>query len=516
MQQTANPGLMETVSVYDIDSGTWYNQPTTGQAPPALTQGCTVVASAQDNSSYNIYWYGGFNGIDSTKPFSDDVWVLSVPSFMWTKVYSGNITHGRAGHKCVKPYPDQMFVIGGYPALSGYIPVCVESGIVQVFNLSSASWMTSYDPAVWSNYSVPSKIYLMIGGNGAGGATLTPSSWANQSLATVFSTAYDVSKITKWYPYASQAPITPNPRPSVSATSTPSSGGGLPSWVAPVLGVVLGLVALSAILVFILLWRRRRLFRGQGGSVTNTSDMNRYRILSWVRGAEPKAPTVTSDETPSSPYDDTESPGDPNHVMPAEAAGTQVHELAGKYLLSIRQFGCYAFRYIKLTSTDTSQPQELSDTGMRYIPAVAALKPGLQGHVSHGSQSSKYSHGSKDSVSSRGAVSPVLSSSSTSRPDSPNLGTDSRARFVSGVSATSSDYRALVEDPPSGTEPGIPTVVTPPEEMAESSRGLGVTSPISPPTPHGKEGADYMSAPPSQSPQSPQSMQRKSNFGEML
>ena len=172
-------------------------------------------------------------------------------------------------------------------------------------------------------------------------------------------------------------------------------------------------------------------------------------------------------------------------------------------------------RRSELTSTDTSQPQELSDTGMRYIPAVTALRPGFQGHSSHGSQTSNYSHGSQDSVSSRGAVSPVLSSS-TPRPDSPSLGTDSMARFVSGVSATSSNYRALAEDPPSGTEGGVQTAATPPEEMAQSSRGLGVTSPISPPTPHSKEGADYLSSPKAQSPQSPQSVQRKSNFGEML
>ncbi len=170
----------------------------------------------------------------------------------------------------------------------------------------------------------------MIGGNGMGGAKQTPTAWANQSLATVFNTAYDVSKISKWYPYASQASQA-NPRLPTSATPVPtSSGGGLPSWVAPVLGVVLGLVALSAILVIFLLWRRRRLFRQPGGSVANTSDMNRYRVMSWVRGAEPKAPTVTSDETPSSPYDESETPGDSNHVMPAEAAGTQVHEMEGK------------------------------------------------------------------------------------------------------------------------------------------------------------------------------------------
>jgi hypothetical protein len=320
---------MTTVSVYDIASGTWYNQATSGQPPGALTQGCTVVASAQDNSSHSIYWYGGFDGIDITKTFSDDVYVLSVPSFTWMKVYTGNSTHGRAGHKCVKPYPDQMFVIGGYPSLPGDSPMCVEGGIVQVFNLSSATWMTSYDPSVWTNYSVPNMITAIIGGNGAGGATTTaPSTWTNSSLANVFGAAYDATKITKWYPYASATPT--STRAPVTPVPSSSGGSGLPSWVAPVLGVVLGLVFLSAILVFVLLWRRRRIFNPRSESLAGTSDINRNRVLSWVRGAEPKAPTVTSEETPSSPYDDTESPRDPEPSA-VEASGTQIHEMPGKY-----------------------------------------------------------------------------------------------------------------------------------------------------------------------------------------
>jgi hypothetical protein len=335
---------MTTVSVYDIASGTWYNQATSGLPPGALTQGCTVVASAQDNSSHSIYWYGGFDGIDSTETFSDDVYVLSVPSFTWIKVYTGDSKHGRAGHKCVKPYPDQMFVIGGYSSLSGNSLNCVGGGIVQVFNLSSATWMTSYDPAVWSNYVLPDSITAVIGGNGAGAATTTsPKPWTNQALANVFGTPYDVTKITKWYPYASATPTGYNPRltPTTPAGSSSSGGGGLPSWVAPVLGVVLGLVFLSAILVFVLLWRRRRIFRSQGESLPGTSDVNRNRVLSWMRGAEPKAPTVTSEETPSSPYDDTETPRDPEPGV-VEAAGTQVHEMAGKsskfYLQALLSF----------------------------------------------------------------------------------------------------------------------------------------------------------------------------------
>jgi Kelch motif len=330
LQQAINPGLMKTVSIYDVATGSWYSQQTTGDAPGGLTQGCTVVASAPDGSSHNIYWYGGFDGIDVTRPFSSDVFVLSVPAFVWTKVYSDNSTQGRAGHKCVKPYPDQMFVIGGYPSLSGTQFTCVEGGLVQVFNLSSATWMTSYDPAVWSNYSVPSAVTQNIGGNGAGGATHLPSTWSNQSLSKLFSTPYDSTKIKNWYPYSIQQSNGSNPRQTAQPTPVAVSSG-LPSWVAPVLGVVLGLVFISVLIVCILFWRRRRYLR-RDGSLAATSDVNRYRTWNWVRGNEVKTPTVTSEDSPSSPgFDEVESAGAGSpHVLHAEAAGTQIYEMAGK------------------------------------------------------------------------------------------------------------------------------------------------------------------------------------------
>jgi len=123
--QRISPEFMTTVSVYDVANKVWYEQETSGDSPGALNQGCTVVASAEDMSSHNIYWYGGYNGIHPDQPFSDDVYVLSIPSFIWTRVYAGNSTHGRAGHRCAKPYPDQMVVVGGYSILTGLIPTCL-------------------------------------------------------------------------------------------------------------------------------------------------------------------------------------------------------------------------------------------------------------------------------------------------------------------------------------------------------------------------------------------------------
>jgi hypothetical protein len=320
---------MSTVAVYDIAAGVWYEQETWGGAPGQMTLGCTVVASAQDGSSHNIYWYGGFDGLHQAGTYNDDVWVLSVPSFMWMKVKSGTPSHGRAGHKCVKPYPDQMFVIGGYPSLAGESLSCLEGGVIQIFNLSSLEWIENYDPKVWSNYSVPEMIYDMIGGTGTGSATQTAPSASvssNATLNALFQQPYNTSKITTWYPYQATASSS-SPRPTLpSAVAKPS---GTPSFLAPVLGVILGLVFVTCLVVAIMLYRRRKLLSVNGTatqSENGTVDPRRG-VLGWLRSMpDAKAPTVTTDETPSSPYDE-----DNPYIPPvaAEIGGGQVYEMMG-------------------------------------------------------------------------------------------------------------------------------------------------------------------------------------------
>ena len=296
---------MSTVDIYDVAGKTWYQQKTIA-GPGQRARGCAVVAVAQDRSSYNIYYYGGFDGLDETKDFNDDVWILSLPSFIWMKVAPGTEGHARAGHKCVMPYPDQMMVIGGQAAATFDGPRCVEGNeIVQIFNLTNAKWLDSYDPANYGDYGVPEMIHAVIGGDYAGGATLmtpTPTGWDNKSLASVFQTLYPTSKIVTHYPYAPAA--SNGTRPTVND----EDGGGLASWVAPVLGVVLGLVFITALVVGILLYRRRKLLRRNGNPSMSEggTDENGHRILSWIRGQDTaKAPTVTTEDTPN--LDDTES-----------------------------------------------------------------------------------------------------------------------------------------------------------------------------------------------------------------
>jgi len=307
-------------------------QPTIEGPPQQLAMGCAVVAPAQDLSSYNIYYYGGFDGLHPNQDFNDDVWILSLPSFMWMKVYGGRGSHGRAGHQCIKPYPDQMITIGGYTSLNGGVETCLDGGILQVFNLTSAKWLDSYNPDSWNMYGVPEMIHLMIGGDYTGGATMTtptPTGWATPELASVFATTYPASKITTYYPYGSQGPA------NGTRGSWNGGKGGTPSWVAPVLGVVLGLVFITAIAVAILLYRRRKLWwKNRGGSQHPTDEHNRIR--SWLIGTGGEKPPTVTTEDPSSRFDEFDSrngtpmrptgysvqspiPGMTQHEMPAPA-----------------------------------------------------------------------------------------------------------------------------------------------------------------------------------------------------
>ncbi|EGO59822.1 hypothetical protein NEUTE1DRAFT_61568 [Neurospora tetrasperma FGSC 2508] len=359
-----SPTFMTTIDVYDVANDRWYSQPTTGDNPGQLTRGCAVVAPAEDQSSFNIYYYGGYKGLKATDDFNDDVWVLSVPSFTWTKITSST-SNGRAGHKCFMPYPDQMFVMGGYTSAPEDGPPDCVIELVRVFNLTSGTWLSGYDPAKHWSYGVPEAIKKKIGGSATGGATArAPSNgWVAADLGKVFDTKYP-TKIATWYPYVSEAPVN-NTNPTSPGSGDPHEkrSGGVPSWLPPVLGVVLGLMLLTIIVVLVLLWRRRRLLRA-GTSVPETEDTNGYRIMSWMRGqqqhATEKAPTVTtSDELSTiphspSPMQDLESTGSP---MPppsiAEAMDTQITPPPAPVELM-----------------DTSPPAELHDTSLSHIDVL--------------------------------------------------------------------------------------------------------------------------------------------------
>lgn len=105
-------------------------------------------------------------------------------------------------------------------------------------------------------------------------------------ISDLFATTY-TKTIPTYYPYTpypanptnSSAP-SPNPTSSVIANS-----GGLPSWVAPVLGVVIGLIVVITVLTLFLVWRRKRASISTGASETQAS-INGIKgtVLGWLHG----------------------------------------------------------------------------------------------------------------------------------------------------------------------------------------------------------------------------------------
>jgi hypothetical protein len=104
----------------------------------------------------------------------DDVWILSLPSFTWTKAYSGE--NPRFGHTCHRAGKQQMMSVGGAlnasmygVETSGQIPPnlntakCDPSEGVAIFDLSTLKWGSFFNPYAPA-YRVPQKVVDVIGG----------------------------------------------------------------------------------------------------------------------------------------------------------------------------------------------------------------------------------------------------------------------------------------------------------------------------------------------------------------
>lgn len=367
--EAESPSFMTSLPVYDIASSTWYLQNTTGDAPGQLTQFCSVVATANDSSSFNVYIYGGYDGLNAGDPPSDDVWILSIPSFQWIKAYSGTTSHGRSGHRCVTPYPDQMLVVGGVHQNQAN---CVEGGIIQVFNLNKLEFQNTYDADTWSEYAVPSVVSKAIGGNAQGGSSKV-AAWSDGALSGIFTRKYS-NQITHYYPYQSNG-----------SSTDPSGGGSSGVSKSAIIGisVAAGLIFLLAIVLIILLVRRRHLIRS-GGSEKSSHSSN-SRISRWLDSAAmlaaPNAKhnqsshvsSTSPPEVQQAPYTalDDEEPTPPLQPVRHEMAGTErpkpPYELATPYnsLDHPRHSGIVDYAYSKNFghTHSNSQSRSTSSTG---------------------------------------------------------------------------------------------------------------------------------------------------------
>ncbi|KAK0704486.1 hypothetical protein B0H67DRAFT_350674 [Lasiosphaeris hirsuta] len=220
---TAQP--LDTIFLFDIANTKWYTQKTTGRTPENRRRFCGGAAWAQDQSSYNIYIFGGAGFPPDTTGF-DDVYILTIPSFQWIRgpyPPGSNITgaYPKSGMSCNVVNNAQMLIVGG--SYSNDTTFSCDADVVWgehnmdlgEQNPEDAIW-AKYKPSL-TTYIVPTDILTAIGGQNTGGAkTKTPISgfahidlsilMTRQALISTRAATRDVSIAT--------------------AGSSPSGGGG--------------------------------------------------------------------------------------------------------------------------------------------------------------------------------------------------------------------------------------------------------------------------------------------------
>ena len=240
------------VSVYDLGTQTWYQQAATGDVPPWRYNGCSVVASAPDQSSHSIYVFGGWG--NSYGGSDGDVYVLSIPSFRWIRVNQDS--NRRVRNHCGLIGNHTMLVVGGIQP-NGEDPqptdatgcdtsVMFTQGL-GMFSLNNHTWYTSYDPSAGSAvYVVHASITNVIGGNENGSATLqTPAGgFSQQALGTLLRAHQGSSNATS--PPAS----TPHNESSTKSGQARISNG-------TIAGVVIAVSSLASVLALVLFLLRR-------------------------------------------------------------------------------------------------------------------------------------------------------------------------------------------------------------------------------------------------------------------
>lgn len=270
--------FLTDVWIYDIDGRIWYNQSTSTtpghELPAELASFCSVVVDTADKKNQHIYIYGGYDPTAETITASDQVWILTLPSFKWVLANPGNPQHRRQNHKCVLPSPTQMISIGGM--IEGGGPV--QDSILDLFDLNLLNWTSSYHGDTNAAYKVSESVISAVGGTASGGVEVPAG--LDADVAALLSTPYQ-GEVRSYYPYANCGNET-TAAPGGIAESL-ANRLGLPDWMGAVLAISLSLlISLWAILALIA-FRRRAYIRA--ASVDTSIVKSKSLVVRWMHNA---------------------------------------------------------------------------------------------------------------------------------------------------------------------------------------------------------------------------------------
>ncbi|KAF8464423.1 hypothetical protein BDZ91DRAFT_255725 [Kalaharituber pfeilii] len=310
---------MAVVFVYDIANAKWYQQSATGPTengvPEGRAWGCSIMVPAKDNSSYNIYIYGG-GGADRNAGGLDELWVLSLPSFTWIRAYSG--IQPTIGASCQLLNDNFMMVIGPRTAMFKSTDWTAEecTPLWSVYDLTRGTWDSQFNPARKEKYAVRPEISIVIGGGGEGNATMKAPAkgWDDNALKALFEDKRGTGNET--------APPT--------ATDSEESSGTSQINKAAIIGGVVGALAIALLLILCCIHRQWRSHKIQGltlfGSkprhmLLRSGDKELARGPEELEGSGPVSYGSYEPVNYGGPYSDTPQPQSPQELNGGEQAG---------------------------------------------------------------------------------------------------------------------------------------------------------------------------------------------------
>ncbi|KAI0131899.1 hypothetical protein BJ170DRAFT_691121 [Xylariales sp. AK1849] len=232
---SSEPNLvgLSNLTFWDINTKTWYSQQTTGDIPTPRSRFCVAGVAGRDGT-YEFFVFGGYDASSQTS--FDDIYVLSIPGFVWFK--ADITTKGpRTGQQCIVTGNRQMIIVGGANPNLAFLDMFrdVDPWIngIGVIDVTELSWSGSFD-ANAAAYESPDVVKTWYN---AGNQEKV--SWTSDTVKDLF-----VAKDSAGG--ASQGDA------SQSTSSSPSAPAGA------IAGGVIGAVAILAVIGLIFFYRRRK------------------------------------------------------------------------------------------------------------------------------------------------------------------------------------------------------------------------------------------------------------------
>ena len=167
----------------------------------------------------------------------NDVWVLSLPSFSWTKLDSALGFIPKIDTPCALVGKKYMFALATAPE-GVYSTLCSDKMDYQLLDLTTGKWVREFKAG--EVYKVPDALYSIIGGDQEGNATLIEpeNGFVNAAMVELFGDEQGLGT-------------------NSTAIEKSGSGTGKSIGAGPIAGIVVGAIALLA-LIGLVLWLMRR------------------------------------------------------------------------------------------------------------------------------------------------------------------------------------------------------------------------------------------------------------------